>query len=145
MNYELKDKITSTNEILNELEIKGWQEIEHLQAQIANLAEGAANDRLRQLLKNLLTSYYIFTGGIETLVDKTTNNTVIKQEFQADEQITDIEQELIEYTPEISNDIDSPVAKDEEIDYEVGEPFEYFVDFDDPIGAPITDEDLYNN
>ena len=25
------------------------------------------------------------------------------------------------------------------------EPFEYFVDFDEPIGDPISDEDLYGN
>ena len=25
------------------------------------------------------------------------------------------------------------------------EPFEYFVDFDDPVGEPLTDDDLYNN
>ena len=35
--YNLKDKILITKDFLNELEAKGWQEIEYLQAQIANI------------------------------------------------------------------------------------------------------------
>ena len=60
MNYELKDKINATKEFITELESKSWQEIDYLQTQINNLADGTANDKLRQLCKNLLTSYYIF-------------------------------------------------------------------------------------
>jgi hypothetical protein len=145
MNYELKDKINVTNELLSELENKGWQEIEYLQSQIANLADGQTNSKLAQLYKNLLTSYYVFVGGIEILAGEPINNS------PAD--ITTSEPEIVKIEPtqnveevEITT-IDEPTESD---DYtsdtsEVTEPFEYFVDFDDPIGEPLTDDDLYTN
>lgn len=146
MNYELKDKITLTKELLSELETKGWQEIEHLQAQISNLAESSANNRLRQLLKNLLTSYYVFTGGIETLSGEPIDNT-IQLEPQVEEPAVDIVPASVTNELDLSSSIDSlPTGiGNEESDYGVSEPFEYFVDFDEPIGDPLTDEDLYNN
>jgi hypothetical protein len=145
MNYELKDKINVTNELLSELENKGWQEIEYLQSQIANLADGQTNSKLAQLYKNLLTSYYVFVGGIEILAGEPVNN--------SPEDINVSEPEIVKIEPaqnaeeaEITT-IDEPIESD---DYtsdtnEVTEPFEYFVDFDDPIGEPLTDDDLYTN
>ena len=142
MNYELKDKITTTKELLSELEIKGWQEIEHLQAQIANLAEGSANDKLRQLLKNLLTSYYVFAGGIEALVGEPIENTIAEQELQVKEPTVGT---TINLAADGLDSTDDFSIEDEKDDYEVSDPFEYFVDFDEPVGEPLTDEDLYNN
>ena len=52
MDYKLKNKIVVTEELLSELEAKGWQEIEYLQMQLNNLAEDAKIDKLRQLIKN---------------------------------------------------------------------------------------------
>ena len=127
MNYELKDKINVTTELLNELELKSWQEIEHLQAQLANLDNGPVNDKLRQLFKNLLTSYYVFTGGIETLLSESISNVALPTE-----------------EPVVLQTID-PKSIVNEPDTEVTDPFEYFVDFDDPSGEPLTDKDLYNN
>lgn len=143
MNYELKDKINITKELLNELEAKSWQEIEHLQAQIANLAEGTTNNRLYQLFKNLLTSYYVFVGGIETLASEVNTATVNdSEELPAKEfKVTENPKTNAPETLALMNDI-----KEEDTDPgEVSEPFEYFVDFDEPIGDPITDKDLYNN
>ena len=139
MNYELKDKINVTTDLLSDLEQKCWQEIEHLQAQIANLADGHINDRLKQLFKNLLTSYYVFTGGIETLISEP----VSKVELPVEEPVVPqtIETELIVSEPEVPDDL----TIEDTTDTEVHDPFEYFVDFDDPIGEPLTDEDLYNN
>lgn len=140
MNYELKDKINATPEFLGELEAKSWLEIEHLQAQIANLAEGPANEKLRKLFKNLLTSYYVFTGELENL---SSGDTAVLPENDALD---------VEYSePEIS--INQHIKDTEEFtepetamhEIEVTEPFEYFIDFDDPIGEPLTDEDLYSN
>lgn len=139
MNYELKDKLNATTELLNELENKGWQEVEYLQAQISNLAEGPINNKLRQLLKNLLTSYYVFTGGIETLASEPINNSPIEEEPKVE-----VEPEIIITEPEIEVQEDDYSIKAND-DYEVSEPFEYFVDFDEPIGEPLTDKDLYNN
>ena len=144
MNYELKDKINITKELLSDLEMKSWQEIEYLQAQIANLADTVAGNKVRQLLKNLLTSYYVFAGGIENLTEQPINEPV--------EEVTPVESELI-IEPEIESEITisepvnyaEPVETEGYIDNEVSDPFEYFVDFDDPIGEPLTDKDLYNN
>lgn len=142
MKYELKDKINTTKELLNELEMKGWQEIEHLQAQIANLAEGSVNDRLRQLLKNLLTSYYVFAGGIEALEGESAETHCSEPvELKPEEQIPD---EIMPDEHELLTTIDDFTAEDE-VNYKVSEPFEYFVDFDEPAGEPISDEDLYGN
>ena len=85
MNYELKDKINVTKALLSELAIKSWQEIEQLQTQIANLADGPINDKLRQLFKNLLTSYYVFTGGIELLESEPLDDTNKAIEFKVEE------------------------------------------------------------
>jgi hypothetical protein len=142
MTYELKDKINTTPELLSDFEMKGWQEIEHLQAQIANLAEGAANDKLRQLLNNLLTSYYVFTGGIEALESvPMQNQPEINQEPIADEEVAP---DIIDDIPiEISDEVITDSIITAEDDFSVSEPFEYFVDFDDPTGEALTDEDLY--
>ena len=146
MNYELKDKINVTNELLTELEMKGWQEIEYLQAQIANLAESAANNRLRQLLKNLLTSYYVFTGGIENMESEPVANIPVDAEMPINDSVLLAEPEILpDKKQEAAVDIDYAYIPEQGSEYEVSDPFEYFTDFDDPVGEPITDEDLYAN
>jgi hypothetical protein len=147
MNYELKDKIQITKEFLNDLETKSWHEIEHLQNQIVNIEPSS---KIVQLLKNLLTSYYIFVGGLEN----------ISSEELASESITKYTDNISEKEPVIvhakkakeepktelysDDDIYEPIVTAGQIEQD-SEPFEYFVDFDEPFGEPITDEDLYNN
>jgi hypothetical protein len=145
MNYELKDKLTITKELLETLESKGWQEIEYLQAQIANLADSSVNDKLRQLLKSLLTSYYVFTGGIETLTSEPINTIVEPIEKPIQEPVPEFS---VENASDIENsfdnqDIGTSLVNKPTVDVE--DNFEYFVDFDDPVGEPLTDDDLYNN
>jgi hypothetical protein len=147
MNYELKDKIQITKEFLNDLEAKSWHEIEHIQSQIVNIEPSS---KIVQLLKNLLTSYYIFVGGLEN----------ISSEELASESITKYTDNISEKEPVIvhakkakeehktelysDDDIYEPLVTAGQIEQD-SEPFEYFVDFDEPVGEPITDEDLYNN
>ena len=144
MNYELKDKISVSNELLNELTTKGWQEIEYIQAQIANLADGKANNQLRKVLNNLLTSYYVFTGSIEGLSEEDISNSGIEVLPEQPELDTGSEEIIAEPITDTTNNfsIKNDISTD---DYEVSDPFEYFVDFDDPIGDPLTDKDLYNS
>jgi hypothetical protein len=139
MDFILKDKITVTKEFLGELELKSWQEIEQLQAQINSLAENDTTSKIRQLLTNLLTSYYVFTGGVEALKDtfEATTNDVTSTEMtnyesDTEPQVAQVDELDIE---------EAHVLKHSEID----EPFEYFVDFDEPTGEPVTDQDLYEN
>lgn len=140
----LKDKIAVTKEFLNELETKSWQEIEHLQNQIANIEDTQENLQLIQLLKNLLTSYYVFTGGLENFTDikavykipEFTNNVYAEKELPTvkSEIKTDLyDDDMLEVSS--TNSPESPKI----------EPFEYFIDFDEPSGDPISDEDLYGN
>ena len=147
MEYTLKDKLTINKEFLADLEVKSWQEIEHLQNQIANIEANQENTPLIQLFKNLLTSYYIFVGGLENLGDN-------KQAI-IDKVCLDKEQALAPVKKAVGNDdyrdepceddIFEPVfaEKQDSATEADSEPFEYFVDFDEPIGEPLSDEDLY--
>lgn len=151
MNYELKDKIQITKEFLNELEVKSWQEIEQLQAQIANIEVSEDSAKVVQLLKSLLTSYYVFAGGLENLNDDTK---VIKVADFTDKVCPDkelitvgTEEESVPNDPELdepSDFLDEPANTETDNDATF-EPFEYFVDFDEPTGEPLTDDDIYNN
>lgn len=150
MEYTLKDKLNINKEFLADLEAKGWQEIEHLQNQIANIDATANNIKLLQLFKNLLTSYYIFVGGLENLSSETFAVTT-----PIDNVCLDKEQASATVEKGVGNDdcrddtreddIYEPVfveKQDSDIEANI-EPFEYFVDFDEPIGEPLSDEDLY--
>lgn len=157
MEYTLKDKLTITKEFLKELEIKSWQEIEHLQDQIANIEATEEAAQLIQLLKNLLTSYYVFTGGLENLSAMETfnfnkasvSNNAKEPTVEKTKELTDDDcsadlvlpnSQITAHTTDISTD--EPVKKMVTDDIE---PFEYFVDFDEPVGDPWTDDDLYKN
>ena len=148
MKYTLKDKLTVNKEFLADLETKSWQEIEYIQGQIANIEDIQDNKPLIQLFKNLLTSYYIFVGGIESLDD-------IKPITVIDKVCLDKEQPSVPVEKAVGNDdyhdesceddIFEPVfveKQDSATEANI-EPFEYFVDFDEPIGEPLSDEDLY--
>jgi hypothetical protein len=150
MEYTLKDKLTITNDFIEELAEKSWQEIEHLQNQIANLADTEDSKKVGKLLSNLLTSYYIFVGGLENFdnlnyapeqaTEKPSESIPAQVESPDEEPITVLEPNDLELSYE-------PIELDSEAknELDLSEPFEYFVDFDEPIGDPLTDEDLYNN
>ena len=140
MDYDLKDKIQVTPELLGELANKGWQEIEQLQAQIANIETNRKSSSLIALLKNLLTSYYVFVGGIENLDKVATEQSIFDdQEIKKDFLLPD----------DLATKEEKTAIKVSKPDYAANtgsfEPFEYFVDFDEPSGEPLSDEDLYNN
>lgn len=144
-NYNLKDKIHINKEFLDDLTVKSWQEIEYLQSQISNIEVVTEQDKaLVKLLNTLLTSYYIFTGGLESLTTDDYASSLVEPEISLETQ--DISKEGIQDN-NIHNDIVKVMPKlqisdSTDIEYE---PFEYFVDFDDPIGEQLTDEDLYGN
>jgi hypothetical protein len=145
MEYTLKDKLNVTKDFIEELTEKSWQEIEQLQNQVANIADTDEGTKVKKLLNNLLTSYYVFVGGLENFdsVNNSPDQTVeihtdeLNQIEAVDEPGTEVKLELASEPLELTSTSIS--------DLDVSEPFEYFVDFDDPIGAPLTDEDLYNN
>lgn len=128
---ELKTKLQVDKELIDGLISKSWLEIDSIQTQLSALSsESAIGKKVQQVLKNLLTNYYIFVGELENIevpelpVLQDGHNEVSNQtynELQPIEQITaDKENEDVSF-----------------------EPFEYFTDFDDPTGEPLTDTDLY--
>ena len=136
MEYTLKEKLSATKSFVDSLTEKGWQEIEHLQIQLANLTDTKDSKKVKQLLKNLLTSYYIFVGGLENLDNSSNQEPVEIHEPVANTAVMEYEPEVATENEDIT--IVSPTEP------EFSEPFEYFVDFDEPVGEPLTDKDLYN-
>lgn len=144
MEYILKDKIAVTKEFLSDLESKSWQEIERLQSQISNIEDA----ELLKLLNNLLTSYYVFTGGLENLIDTKViqKNTEPANKICAKEEPMQANSLELETRTELrGNDNLFEPRHVKDVEQKDIKPFEYFVDFDEPTGDPISDEDLYGN
>ena len=138
--YTLENKISVTQEFLNELISRSWQDIENLKNQISSIASVTSQDKaLHLLLNNLLTNYYIFAGCLENL--ETDFDVTTETVFSDDNEKLEIEQ------TEIQTEIAKPqVQQQTQLLNEPTddfEPFEYFVDFDEPIGEKLTDKDLY--
>ncbi len=137
MNIILKDKIKIDKNFINDLIAKSWQDSESIQNQIDSIeVDSPQAARLVKLLKDLLTSYYVFTGCLENM-EYEPINTIELEPVQQEEPVTVFE----EPAPENTSDIG---ILDEFEPEAINEPFEYFVDFDEPIGEPLTDDDLYN-
>lgn len=142
MNYTLKEKITVTEDFINELISKSWQETETIQQQIANIDTSTRlGAEVAKLLKNTCTTYYVLIGCLEALLE---NPEVIDSEaveqpvVQNNAESEAIEDELAaEYTPYKGTSNAQIITTDN------FEPFEYFVDFDEPSGEPLSDKDLY--
>ena len=137
MNIVLKDKIKIDNNFINDLITKSWQDSESIQNQINSIeVDSPQAAKVVKLLKDLLTSYYVFTGCLENLGQEPI--TVIEPEP------TSIEEPIsIPEGPADEKALDRNIV--DELDNETAsEPFEYFVDFDEPTGDPLTDDDLYS-
>jgi hypothetical protein len=93
----------------------------------------------KKLLNTLLTNYYIFVGCTENII---TDFDDAKQvvEPQETEEIKKIENISTAEPYSITTNNTQDDLKVHEDNFE---PFEYFVDFDEPFGEKITDEDLY--
>ena len=71
MSSVLKDKIKIDKNFISDLIAKSWEESESLQNQIDSIeADSAFAIKTVKLLKDLLTSYYVFTGCLENIEDE---------------------------------------------------------------------------
>ena len=148
MNYSLKDKIVATEEFLSELIAKSWQESEEIQQQISNIDNSTRlGAEVVKLLKGMCSNYYVLIGCLENLADGTVLSGTDSAEplkavdTHAIAEVEELDKKLgVEQTH--GTILATPAPAGEETAFE---PFEYFVDFDEPSGDPITDEDLYNN
>lgn len=136
-NYELKDKIQVTEDFLNELITKYWQEAELIQQQINNIdISTALGAKVVKLLKNACTNCYVTIGCLEALAE---NRAEVEDVIEISSAATAEPELHYEQSLEPTAAVVEQPAK-EIIDYE---PFEYFVDFDEPSGDPLSDKDLY--
>ena len=140
MNIALKDKIKIDNNFINDLIAKSWQESESIQNQIDSIeVDSARAAKAVKLLKDLLTSYYIFTGCLESIECESISQ--IEPTVVQAEEPTNISEEPSDekiFDTELLDEFDNNEFNT------TNEPFEYFVDFDEPTGEPLTDDDLYN-
>ena len=140
-NYELKDKIQVTEALLNELISKYWQEAELVQQQINNIDTNTAlGAKVAKLLKNACTNCFVTIGCLETLAD----NPEAAIEIST---VPVVEPEPCQTEPESHHEPSAEqviaVTGQEAEEVASFEPFEYFVDFDEPSGDPLSDKDLY--
>jgi hypothetical protein len=141
MECTLKDKIEVTEEFLLELIAKSWQESEAIQQQIANIDTSTAlGAEVVKSLKNMGTSYYVLIGCLENLADgKKPDNLDAPEQVEAPAMQEVSELETVNTSLE-SEDLSMVTEQSSDFEFE---PFEYFVDFDEPSGAPISDKELY--
>jgi hypothetical protein len=140
MGIMLKDKIKADKNFINDLIIKSWQDSESIQNQIDSIeVDSVVAAKTVKLLKDLLTSYYVFTGCLENIENESADITINAES-------SPVAIEAPKVIPEEPVKVTVPKADIlPELDYETDvEPFEYFVDFDEPIGEPLTDDDLYS-
>ncbi len=150
MSIVLKNKIKVDKNFINGLITKSWEDSESIQNQIDCIEiDSDVAAKAVKLLKDLLTSYYVFTGCLENLenesIEIVTPTKVVEPvkavepEIIVPEKLTIVPEEPLEM--KVPN-TDILMELEDEAD---GELFEYFVDFDEPVGEPLTDDDLYNN
>lgn len=137
MQYNLKEKIEVNEEFLNELIAKSWQETEAIQQQVANIDTSTKlGAEVAKLLKNTCTNHYILIGCLEALAENPKSAEEVETLQNTDEL------KVPEETIPLENETAMPASLRAEaaVDFE---PFEYFVDFDEPFGDPVSDKDLY--
>ncbi len=140
MGIMLKDKIKVDKNFIDDLITKSWQDSESIQNQIDCIeVDSAIATKTVRLLKDLLTSYYVFAGCLENIENESTDVAIKAEPMSAAVKATKVVQE------EPIKVAGAEVDILPELDYAAdAEPFEYFVDFDEPTGEPLTDDDLYN-
>jgi hypothetical protein len=142
MDYNLKDKIKVTDEFLAELIAKSWREAEALQQQVTNIDTSTViGAEVVKALQNTCTNYYVLAGCLESIADKLNDDvfSITDSDTSVDNSENNTKLSVPETVQDKSIDV---ISTDNANNFE---PFEYFVDFDEPLGDPISDQDLYGN
>ena len=128
---------------------RGWEEVGMLKEQIKALKEefgGKGIEKIEEIFQGLIDAYLINIGQLELFLHE--NDYV---------EVPEIEEEKVE-EPAEEDEAEEEFETEDEIEAEVEvepqrvvrqtpgdfEAFEYFVDFDEPEGEALTDDDLYN-
>jgi hypothetical protein len=153
---------------------KGWEEVGYLKADIEAIKEAYKGTKpIEDLIQDLIDAYLVCIGQLEAHLH---DNKYLEYPEESGLSGTKLEEELeLKVAPDqivIKTEKTTPVEINEEDDLIIigvdetapeaeigapeavtapaepaGEPFEYFVDFDEPdMSQPkLTDQDLYNN
>ena len=154
---------------------KGWEEVGYLKADIEAIKEAYKGTKpIEGLIQDLIDAYLVCIGQLEAHLhdnkyldypeESGLSGTKLEEELELKVSADKIEIKTEKTTPVNVNEEDDiiTIGLDEtapEAEYGpsapvvttqsevVGEPFEYFVDFDEPdLTQPkLTDDDLYNN
>lgn len=142
MDYSLKDKIKVTEEFLAELIAKSWQEAEALQQQASNIDTSTViGAEVAKVLQSTGASYYVLAGCLENIADRLDDYMLNMADDTTSIDNTEKKPKLPE-SETAQNESINAILTDKTNSFE---PFEYFVDFDEPLGDPISDQDLYGN
>lgn len=140
---------------------RGWEEVGMLKEQIKALkAEFKNIDKIEEILQGLIDAYLINIGQLELFLHendyvevpnieeteevekKEEEEKVSEDEIVEDEEVKDIEDEIETVVEDEVEEAEAPIVMQQAPkDFEA---FEYFVDFDEPSGEALTDDDLYN-
>lgn len=131
---------------------RGWEEVGMLKEQIKALKEefgGKGIEKIEEIFQGLIDAYLINIGQLELFLHENDYVEVPEIEEEKAEEPVEEENEEVEETEEeveINDEVEvevepQKVVKNVPADFEA---FEYFVDFDEPEGEALTDDDLYN-
>ena len=145
---------------------KGWEEVGYLKADIEAIREAYKGTKpIENLIQDLIDAYLVCIGQLESHLhdnkyldypeESGLSGTKLEEELEIKVSTDKIEIKTEENTPVVVNEDDDliTIGVEEEItEKEVKpskvdvEPFEYFVDFDEPdMSQPrLTDKELYN-
>lgn len=126
---------------------RGWEEVGMLKEQIKALKEefgGKGIEKIEEIFQGLIDAYLINIGQLELFLHE--NDYVEVPEIEEEKVEEPVEEEETEEEVEIEDEVEievepQKIVKNVPADFEA---FEYFVDFDEPEGEALTDEDLYN-
>lgn len=126
---------------------RGWEEVGMLKEQIKALKEefgGKGIEKIEEIFQGLIDAYLINIGQLELFLHE--NDYVEVPEIEEEKVEEPVEEEETEEEVEIEDEVEvevepQKIVKNVPADFEA---FEYFVDFDEPEGEALTDDDLYN-
>ena len=126
---------------------RGWEEVGMLKEQIKALKEefgGKGIEKIEEIFQGLIDAYLINIGQLELFLHE--NDYVEVPEIEEEKVEEPVEEEETEKEVEIEDEVEvevepQKIVKNVPADFEA---FEYFVDFDEPEGEALTDDDLYN-
>ena len=135
---------------------RGWEEVGMLKEQIKALKEefgGKGIEKIEEIFQGLIDAYLINIGQLELFLHENDYVEVPEIEEEKEEKVEEpAEEDEIEVADEEEIEIEDEIEAEVEVEPQSVvrqtpgdfEAFEYFVDFDEPEGEALTDDDLYN-